>query len=113
MQPADLKAIRDALGMSQQQMADALGMSRKAITEMESGKARIEVRTGLAARFLRAQRAVDRIDRGMVHLEDDDAGNLAKDVTQAFRALKAEERDALLQRLLVALKEDAALEDQG
>lgn len=45
MQADDLKAIRAGLGMSQQAFADALGMSRKAVNEMENGKAAIEART--------------------------------------------------------------------
>ena len=108
MQPPDLKAFRDALGMSQQQMADALGMSRKAINEMEGGKARIELRTALAVRCLRAQRAIDRIDGGLRHLEVDADGELTKDVTEAFREMKAEERDAMLKSLIEALAEDRA-----
>ena len=52
MQPDELKAIRAALGFTQQAFADALGMSRKAVNEMELGKALIERRTELAARYL-------------------------------------------------------------
>jgi len=52
MQPEDMKAARKSLGWTQQQLADALGMSRKAIVEMEGGKAPIEKRTALAVRYL-------------------------------------------------------------
>ena len=52
MQPEDMKAARKSLGWTQQQLADALGMSRKAIVEMEGGKAPIEKRTELAARWI-------------------------------------------------------------
>ena len=104
MQPADLKALRDALGWSQQELADAIGMSRKAINEMESGKAKLEQRTALAAIF-RAHRAIERIDRGMRHIEEDDAGALTKDVTDAYRATKVEELRALLSRLIMQMEE--------
>ncbi|MFZ5699720.1 MAG: helix-turn-helix transcriptional regulator [Pseudomonadota bacterium] len=53
MQADEMRAIRKALGWTQQQLADQLGMSRKAIGEMETGKASIERRTGLAVNWLR------------------------------------------------------------
>ena len=52
MQPDEMKAIRVGLGLTQQAFAEALGMSRKAVNEMELGKSAIERRTELAARFL-------------------------------------------------------------
>lgn len=52
MQPDEMKATRKTLGMTQEQMASAIGMSRKAIVEMEAGKAPIEKRTALAVKYL-------------------------------------------------------------
>lgn len=52
MQGDELKTLRKALGMSQQELADAIGMSRKSIGEMERGDAPIEKRTGMAVRLL-------------------------------------------------------------
>ncbi len=52
MQPEELKAIRKVLGLTQHAFATELGMSRKAVGEMEGGKAPIERRTELAARYL-------------------------------------------------------------
>jgi transcriptional regulator with XRE-family HTH domain len=52
MQPDELKALRKAAGMSQAEMAHEIGMSRKAIVEMEGGKAPIEKRTGLAVELV-------------------------------------------------------------
>lgn len=52
MQGEELKAMRKALGMNQQELADAIGMSRKAIGEMERGTAPIEKRTGMAVQLL-------------------------------------------------------------
>lgn len=45
MQADELKQIRTWLGMSQEAFAEALGMSRKTVNEMETGKAAIEPRT--------------------------------------------------------------------
>ena len=56
MQPDELKALRKAAGMTQADFADAIGMSRKAVNEMEAGKAPIERRTEIAARVLLADR---------------------------------------------------------
>ena len=53
MQPDTLKRIRTELGLSQEAFGRALGMSRKAINEMEQGKAPIERRTMLAAFYLK------------------------------------------------------------
>jgi len=52
MQPDGLKRVRTELGLSQEAFGRALGMSRKAINEMEQGKAPIERRTMLAALYL-------------------------------------------------------------
>lgn len=52
MQPDELKAARKRLGFTQQQLADAIGMSRKSVVEMEQGKATIERRTALAVYML-------------------------------------------------------------
>jgi DNA-binding XRE family transcriptional regulator len=52
MQPDEMKAIRKRLGMTQADFGEAIGMSRKAVNEMEAGKAVIERRTELAVRYL-------------------------------------------------------------
>lgn len=52
MQGSDLKAIRKALGWTAEQMADALGMSRVYVGQMERGQKPIERRTALAALYL-------------------------------------------------------------
>lgn len=52
MQPDELKAIRKKLNMTQKQFADALDVSNVLISQMELGKAPIERRTELAARYL-------------------------------------------------------------
>jgi transcriptional regulator with XRE-family HTH domain len=52
MHAEELKAIRTGLSMTQQAFADAVGLSRKAINEMERSRAPIERRTELGARFL-------------------------------------------------------------
>jgi DNA-binding XRE family transcriptional regulator len=57
MQYEELKAARSALGLTQEELAQGLGMSRKAINEMEAGKAAIEKRTELAVRQLFNQRS--------------------------------------------------------
>lgn len=48
MTSADVREIRRSLGLTQQRMADALGLSRKTINEIEGGKAPIERITMLA-----------------------------------------------------------------
>lgn len=57
MQGTELRALRQQLGMTQEAFAQALGMSRKAVNEMEADKAPIERRTELAARYLAASHA--------------------------------------------------------
>jgi DNA-binding XRE family transcriptional regulator len=52
MQPELLKAMRDHAGMSQGDLANAIGMSRGTISDMENGKAPIELRTELAVRYV-------------------------------------------------------------
>lgn len=51
MQPDELKALRKSIGWTQDQMAEAIGMSRVAIGLMERGNAPIEKRTELAVRY--------------------------------------------------------------
>lgn len=59
MQPEELKALRQRLGMSQQAFADAIGMGREAVNKMESGKLPIERRTELAARYVALREKVN------------------------------------------------------
>ena len=52
MQASELKAIRKELGLTQDALADALGLSRVMIGLMERGEAAIERRTELAVHYL-------------------------------------------------------------
>lgn len=75
MQPDDLKAVRTFLGWTQQRMADELGLSRKAVVEMEAGKAPIEKRTVLSVMYLelmaRAEEQVVMVPRIKLGRQDD------------------------------------------
>lgn len=51
MQADELKAIRKALGMSQDELGAELGISRKTIIRLEAGE-EIDRRTELAVRYL-------------------------------------------------------------
>jgi transcriptional regulator with XRE-family HTH domain len=48
----ELREARLSLGLSQQALGDALGMSRENVSRMEAGKKPIERRTELAVRYL-------------------------------------------------------------
>lgn len=50
MQPLELKAARQELGMTQQELAEALGLTPQFIGMMERGEKPIEQRTALAVR---------------------------------------------------------------
>ncbi|MGN5374571.1 helix-turn-helix domain-containing protein [Sphingomonas hankookensis] len=52
MQADELRDLRKGLGMGQQELADAIGMSRKLVSEMERSAAPIERRTALAVRYV-------------------------------------------------------------
>jgi DNA-binding XRE family transcriptional regulator len=52
MNADELKKLRNNMRWTQQELADALGMSRKSIVEMEAERAPIEQRTAIAARAL-------------------------------------------------------------
>lgn len=52
MDPVELRSLRKTAGLSQADMAEALGMNRATISDMERGVAPIERRTGLAARYI-------------------------------------------------------------
>ena len=52
MQPNELREIRREAGMSQAELAEAIGMSRVTIGLMERGEAPIEKRTELAVRYV-------------------------------------------------------------
>lgn len=71
MTPDELKNIRKGLGWTQQQLADALGMSRKAIVEMEGDKAPIEQRTALAVMQLFNQHSRIRSAHRVIEFDDD------------------------------------------
>lgn len=52
MQGFELKALRKAAGMTQAELADAIGMTGTSIGLMERGAAAIEKRTELAVRYV-------------------------------------------------------------
>lgn len=52
MQPDQLRELRKSLNWTQADMATAMGISRKAVNEMEGREEPIDRRTELAARFL-------------------------------------------------------------
>ena len=52
MQPEGLKALRMEAGLSQAELAEAIGMSRVTVGLMERGEAPIEKRTELAVRYV-------------------------------------------------------------
>ena len=64
MQSGELKAIRKELGLTQDEMGAALGLTKTFIGMMERGDKPIERRTALAALYLRDNpSAVDLLDR--------------------------------------------------
>lgn len=50
--PNEMIEMRKLARLTQAQLADAIGMSRKAIVEMEAGRAPIEKRTEIAVRYV-------------------------------------------------------------
>jgi DNA-binding XRE family transcriptional regulator len=48
----ELRTLRREAGMSQSELAEAIGMARETIGQMERGKASIEQRTALAVRYV-------------------------------------------------------------
>lgn len=52
MQGDELKALRKQIGLTQSEMAQALGLTQTFIGMMERGEKAIERRTELAARYL-------------------------------------------------------------
>lgn len=52
MQPDLMKSIRSACGLSQEDFATQLGVSRKTVNEMETGKVPVDTRTANAVRWL-------------------------------------------------------------
>jgi len=52
MQPDEMKTLRKAIGATQAEMADAIGLSRVHYGLMERGQQPIEKRTGMAVRYL-------------------------------------------------------------
>ena len=55
MQPDEMKALRKSIGWKQDELAEAIGMSRVQIGLMERGVATIERRTELAVRYVTDQ----------------------------------------------------------
>lgn len=52
MTPDDLKAVRNALGLTQAELGEVLGVSRKLINDLETREGLIDWRTSLAVRQL-------------------------------------------------------------
>lgn len=59
MQPADLRAIRKSLGMTQEAFGEAIGVSRPTVGLMERGAAPITARTEKMVNALLSSGAVD------------------------------------------------------
>lgn len=56
MTPADYKAAREALGLTQAQLAERLGVTRATINAREAGRTPITEEASLAIRALRPKR---------------------------------------------------------
>ncbi|MCI0622304.1 MAG: helix-turn-helix domain-containing protein [Acidobacteria bacterium] len=56
MQPAELKAARKKLGMTQPQLADALGVDRVSVARWETGTRRIPPMLRLALKAIQMER---------------------------------------------------------
>lgn len=54
MTPSELKQARQKLGLTQQKLADELGLSRVMVNQMEKGVHGIERRTELAVMYLQS-----------------------------------------------------------
>ncbi len=52
LNPNELRAMRKGLQLTQQQLADAIGVSRALVNHMEAGRAPITLTTSLAVRFV-------------------------------------------------------------
>ena len=55
MTPAELKQAREALGMTQDALAAALGLSRSSVARMEAGQSRIVKAIELAIEHLKGR----------------------------------------------------------
>lgn len=55
MTPADFRAARETLGLTQSGLADALGMERRQIMRLEAGESPIKTLHEYALRYLMAQ----------------------------------------------------------
>jgi transcriptional regulator with XRE-family HTH domain len=65
MQGSELKDARKALGMTQAELANALGLSNAFIGMMERGEKAVEKRTELAVRYLYSQAMLKTIIGGL------------------------------------------------
>lgn len=87
----ELKALRVRTGLSQAELAIAIGMSRESISRMERGKDVIEKRTELALRYIVKMGLPTERSLAMVHGEVadvlDDASILVSPSTQRTDAL--------------------------
>lgn len=115
MQGPELTKLRGS--MTQQALADAIGMSRKSIVEMEKGRAPIEERTELAVRYVverlqrsgimseRIERAVEAVEKILVDhidpLSDSLSGyGVAMKVVPAVLAAICEPNEAMIDAAL-------------
>jgi len=88
MQGDELKALRKGLGMTQAEMADAIGMTATSIGLMERGVAPIEKRTIQAARYLQVLASshtmfalalkLEKASRGEVQMDRDELADAAE-----------------------------------
>lgn len=80
--PKVFKQVRKALGLSQQELADAIGLSRVTINKMERGKLARGIPDEIAARLmgLKSKPAPDGIDYDYVSPSEREAVNVNDDL---------------------------------
>lgn len=76
MQPSDIEAIRNRLGLTQEDFGKLLGVSRVTVGGMESGRVPIEKRSYAPLRFL--AHSLDVRDRNQAHIDRAKAEKLSR-----------------------------------
>lgn len=110
MEPGELQAIRNEAGLSQEEFAARVGLSRVAVELMELGQAPIDQRTVIAAQTLsqgartnasqraridKARALIDRIENHGMRFYACDGSGPMRDVTEeALEAQHADIREA-------------------
>lgn len=52
MQPKEFRELREAAGLSQTALAPLIGLTKQTLSHMECGRRSIDIRTGLALRYI-------------------------------------------------------------